>query len=70
MQSGDAVAAGVLEREGQQRVHETGDSAAEHPKGKPTRGTQVLEVGFADRSRVFSEVPPDAHKANRVSKPA
>jgi len=62
MQGGDAVATGVLEGERQQGMHETGDGAAEHPDGKPTRGTQVLEVGFPDRGRVFSEVPPDAHR--------
>ena len=57
----DAVTAGVLKRERQKGVEKTGDGADEHAKGKSTRGTEVLQVGLADRGWMFSEETPHSH---------
>jgi hypothetical protein len=57
----DAVTAGVLKGEGQQRVEETGDPTAEHAEGEPTRGTEVLQVRLADRGWMFSKETSHSH---------
>jgi hypothetical protein len=57
----DAVTAGVLEGERQQRVEETGNPTCEHAEGESTCDPQVLQVRLADRGRVFSEETPYSH---------
>ena len=42
-------------------MHETRDGTGEHANGETARGTQVLQIAFADRSRVFSEETPYSH---------
>lgn len=66
MQGGDAFAAGIPERKREQRVEKTSHGAAEHPNGKPARGTQVLEVGFADGGRMFGEELAYAHVSQPI----
>ncbi|MBX5461319.1 MAG: hypothetical protein IRZ28_09530 [Steroidobacteraceae bacterium] len=61
MQIADAIAAGVLERERQQRVHEASESAAEHARRKAHGRAQVLQVALTHRCRMLCEQSPDAH---------
>ena len=55
VQIGDAVAAGTLEEEGQQTVHQTGQATEHHAQAEGARREQVLEVSLANRLGVFSE---------------
>jgi hypothetical protein len=57
----DAIAARVLEGKGKQRMQETRDGTEQHANGEPARGTQVLQVGLADRSRVRCKETPYSH---------
>lgn len=64
VQRSDAIAAGVLEGKRQQRMQETRDGTEQHATGEPARGTQVLQVGLADRSRVLCKETPYSHDAS------
>jgi hypothetical protein len=64
MERSDAVAAGVLEGEGKERMQETRDGTEQHAKREATRRTQVLQVALADRSRVFCEETPYSHASS------
>ncbi|HEU4627683.1 MAG TPA: hypothetical protein VFS52_23205 [Steroidobacteraceae bacterium] len=61
MKTLDAVTAGVLEGKRKERVQETGEAGADHANRKPAGLTEVLQVGLANRGRMFSEETPYSH---------
>ena len=64
MERRDAIAARVLEGKGKQRMQETREGTEQHANGEPARGTQVLQVSLADRSRMLCKETPYSHDSS------